>query len=276
MNLLLFPVLKNCVKSSIKIIIRKILPLNNHKKILEKAKKIAVIRTDRLGDMVLTLPLCKAIKENFPDKELSLIAQKYTEPLLINSPVLDKYFFLNDYENGIHDIFKEQKFHVAFFPRPKFNEAYTAFKNRIPLRIGSGYRIYSFLFNHRVYDHRKTATRHEAEFNVRLLTSITNEQYKTELIRPYINPKTFSKLSNILEAKGFNFKEQYFIIHPGSGGSANEWEPKKFGKAASFNQLYRLKQNGLLIIKYNAQTNIYGLYLKKTNVKLHNPNAPLP
>jgi ADP-heptose:LPS heptosyltransferase len=60
----------------------------------ENAQNIAVVRTDKLGDMVLTLPLVKAIKSNFPDKAVSVIAQSYSSPCskirntLINATIL--------------------------------------------------------------------------------------------------------------------------------------------------------------------------------------------
>ncbi|MCO5251614.1 MAG: glycosyltransferase family 9 protein [Candidatus Kapabacteria bacterium] len=185
----------------------------------ENAQNIAVVRTDKLGDMVLTLPLVKAIKSNFPDKTVSVIAQSYCKPLLMNTEYIDKCFYIDEFDNGIKEIFRLEKFDAAFFPRPVFDEVLAAFTSGIKLRIGSAYRAYSILFNHKVRDHRKVSKFHEAQYNVRMLESITGEKYKTELIRPMIDDIASQKIQNLLQNSQDKVK---IIIHPGSGGSARD------------------------------------------------------
>jgi ADP-heptose:LPS heptosyltransferase len=185
----------------------------------ENAQNIAVVRTDKLGDMVLTLPLVKAIKSNFPDKTVSVIAQSYCKPLLKNSDYIYKCFYIDEFDNGLKDIFRLEKFDAAFFPRPVFDEAIAGFTSGIKLRIGSAYRAYSVLFNHKVRDHRKVSQFHEAQYNVRMLESITGANYKTELIRPIIDEIEFQKIQNLLQNAQDKTK---IIIHPGSGGSARD------------------------------------------------------
>src|SRR3989339_741781 len=81
---------------------------------MPRKQKICVIRTDRLGDMVLTLPMCKALKENCVESEITLIARRYVEPLLENCTVIDRIFYIDDYKNGIKEIFKNNKFDVYY------------------------------------------------------------------------------------------------------------------------------------------------------------------
>ncbi|TAL70444.1 MAG: lipopolysaccharide heptosyltransferase family protein [Bacteroidetes bacterium] len=193
--------------------------------------KICVVRTDRLGDMVLTLPMCKALKDNCPNSEVSIIARRYVKPLLENCPVIDNVFFIDDYENGIKEIFKKNIFDVAYFPRPRLNECFSAYMNRIPLRVGTAYRYYSLLFNHKVYDHRKTAEYHEAEYNTRLVASVLKKDVRTELVKPFINNAAKEKVNNILNY--YNIDKEIIIIHPGSGGSAFNWKPENFGEVSN-------------------------------------------
>jgi ADP-heptose:LPS heptosyltransferase len=110
------------------------------------------------------------------------------------------------------------------------NESFSAFRNKIPLRVGTAYRYYSFLFNHKVYDHRKTADFHEAEYNTRLVSSVLKKKVKTELVKPYVNIESVEYINSILIQKGIN-NNNFIIIHPGSGGSAYNWNTENFGKA---------------------------------------------
>ena len=220
---------------------------------LFSARKIAVVRTDRLGDMVLTLPLCKSLKDNCSKAELHIIARRYVEPLLENCPAIDKAFFIDDYKKGINEILKKVKYDVVFFPRPRFNECWEGFKAGIPLRIGSAYRYYSILMNNRVHDHRKTAEFHEAEFNTRLAESVLGMQLKTELVKPFIDQSSVVRIENILNNNGLETDKKFIIIHPGSGGSAFTWHAENFGLLG---RELEKKSDIKIIITGNEQENI--------------------
>lgn len=229
---------------------------------MEKKHKICVVRTDRLGDMVLTLPMCKSLKDNCLDSEVTLIARRYVQPLLEKCPVIDNVFFIDDYENGIKDIFNKNRFDVAYFPRPRLDECFSAFRNRIPLRVGTAYRYYSFLFNHKVYDHRKTAEYHEAEYNTRLVASVLKKDVKTELVKPIVNNEANEIVREVLNQKGITGKN-FIIVHPGSGGSTNNWKPERFGKAG--NKIS--KESGLRVV-------ITGIKVESELCEIVNQNCP--
>lgn len=180
--------------------------------------------------MVLTLPLCRAIREFNCDIKITVIARSYTSALLENNPFVDRALYIDVFNDGIKQIFNENQFDDVFFPRPVFDEVFSAFRARIPIRIGSAYRWYSFLFNHKVYDHRKSGTLHEAEYNVRLLSSITDRDFQVRLIKPSENIADSQNVEEILKENGIETNTGYMIIHPGSKGSSRDWSPSNFGK----------------------------------------------
>lgn len=207
---------------------------------LKKLNRIAIFRTDRLGDMVLTLPLANAIKTEIPEAEITMFARSYTSPLLIKSPVIDNIIFIDKIEKKLYKEIKQNRFDAVFFPRPRFDEALAAFLAGVKYRIGSGYRAYSFLFNHKVFDHRKSAEYNEAEYNTRLLGSILSKSVQTSLVKPFIPSDSKVTVNKILAANYFSNKD-FLIIHPGSRGSALDWNAKNFGIAANIIS----KQTGL-------------------------------
>jgi ADP-heptose:LPS heptosyltransferase len=190
------------------------------------SRKIAIVRTDKIGDVVLTLPLVRALKLYNPGFQITFIANSYTESLLKNE-FIDSYFFVDKFENGIDDIFKNNQFDTCFFPMPKYNEVFSAFKNRIPLRIGSAYRLYSILFNFKIKEHRKISKFHEAEYNVRMLNSITNSENPVLPVKPNITNKDINSVSDILNSLNYSKNQKIIIIHPGSGGSSKDLPVKK-------------------------------------------------
>ena len=201
------------------------------KKILSQAKKIAIVRTDRLGDMVLTLPLARALKGEYPEAEICMVARRYVGPLVENCPAVDRAIYIDDF-GSIAEIFRRERFSAAFFPRPRLGECAAAFFARVPLRVGTAYRYYSFLFNHKVRDHRKSAEHHEAEYNVRLLESAVGKRFDVALTPPYVDLEALSSAVRKLADHGIAPGTEFIIIHPGSGGSARDLPAESFRKAA--------------------------------------------
>jgi heptosyltransferase-2 len=101
---------------------------------------------------------------------------------------------------------------------------------RIPLRVGTGYRWYSFLFNKKMYEHRKTAQRHELEYNLNLLSVINCPADFNDVV-PALNvePSALETVRAFLHRSGIEKEHRIVILHPGSGGSARDWKPENFG-----------------------------------------------
>lgn len=215
--------------------------MKNSKEILLNANNIVVVRTDRLGDMVLTLPMFKVLKQFNPTAKLHIICRTYVRALVENIPEIDKVHYLDENYSDIQVVFRKNKFDVAFFPRARFDEFYASFKSGVRLRVGSAYRIYSFLMNQRVRDHRKNGEYHEAEYNVRLISDITNEEYTPQLIKPYVSPNHKTRMEALLDK--FDVRSPIVVLHPGSGGSSKNWSAVRFAELANL-----LKNNDISMI----------------------------
>ncbi|MDT3740933.1 MAG: glycosyltransferase family 9 protein [Candidatus Kapabacteria bacterium] len=187
----------------------------------DKCERIVIVRTDKIGDMVLTLPLARALKVYNSKFKVSIIADSYTESLL-NNDYVDSYYFVDKHPMGIKGIFRDNKFDASFFPMPKFNEVRAAFTNGIPLRIGSAYRFYSVLFNHKVRDHRKISEYHEAEYNVRMLESITGIKHAVNPVPPIISDDLTIKMKGFINSIKRQSENKIIAVHPASGGSAKD------------------------------------------------------
>lgn len=191
--------------------------------------RIAIVRTDRLGDMVLTLPMLRAIKNYCKETQLSLITRKYVKPLLYKQDFIDRVYYLEDTHNDIQPIFNAQKFDVVFFPRPRFQEVFPAFQEQIPHRVGTFYRWYSLLFTHRIKKHRKTSESNEAEYNIHMVNSFFGTNFSLDYIPIFPEPHAINKVKELLEILNLQ-PNNYVILHPGSGGSTITWNINKFSE----------------------------------------------
>ncbi len=192
---------------------------------MNKYKNILIARTDRLGDVVLTIPIAHILKSKFPNSKITFLVRDYTKDLLIHNKSIDKILIWND-NKKLFDFVKKIKrnnFDTVFVVNPSLKIALTFFLSRINTRISTGYRWYSFLFTNKIYEHRKYGTKHELIHNIEMLEEIgISEKVDFENVQFSIQSELESeqKVKNFLNKKNFNNQLKTVIIHPGSGGSA--------------------------------------------------------
>lgn len=200
---------------------------------MNEPSRILVARTDRLGDVVLTLPVFNALRRRFPAAHLVLLAGRYAGAIAEGYPPLNDILWYDD-DGGVvpfrlmRSRIVSGRFDAAVIVHPTLRLALLAFLSRIPVRVGTAYRYYSFLFNRRVSTHRKTAERHELEYNLELLEPLgcTGRPERPLDVPLAIPPAARSAASAVLDQGGVSGR--FVVIHPGSGGSAREWPLENF------------------------------------------------
>jgi lipopolysaccharide heptosyltransferase II len=201
---------------------------------LKEPSRILVVRTDRLGDVVLTLPVFAALRRCFPGAQLAMLAGCYAGAIVEGYAPVDEILWYDD-AGGLIPFrvmmagLRAGRFDAAVIVHPTPRLALLAFLAGIPVRIGTGYRYYSFLFNRRVYAHRKTAERHEVEYNLDLLAPLGCAAVPRKPLDVPLNipPEARKRASALLENAGV--RGRFVVMHPGSGGSAREWPLEHFG-----------------------------------------------
>ena len=199
----------------------------------KQPNKICIVRLDRIGDVVLTLPLAAILKSYYPQSKITFLTKHYTKEIAENCKYVDRVISLNGTEASkeILSEIKKEFFDIIFIVSPNFPIAYTAFKARIPMRIGTSRRWYSFLFNSKVDDSRKEVSFHETEYNVRMLKPLGLDNAITKETVDYgieLSNGTKNIASKILAENGITADDRICIIHPGSGGSSVELPIEKY------------------------------------------------
>ena len=136
-------------------------------------KKILLIRTDRIGDVILTLPMADVLKFNYPEAEIDILVNKRVAELIIDYPNINKVHAIEkETISGIRRICNKGRYDIVIIVRPVFNVSLGVWLSRVKKRLGSGFRWYSFLFNIKHYRHRKYSEQHELEYNLELLNEL--------------------------------------------------------------------------------------------------------
>jgi ADP-heptose:LPS heptosyltransferase len=188
----------------------------------EYSGKIIISRTDKIGDIILALPLISECRRIYKNLKIYFLTSSIIKDLLEGYEDIDEIIYydkLNTFREKLKFI-RRQKFDISISVFPRFEIALLFFLSGIKSRIGTAYRWYSFLFNKRVKEHRKKAEKHEAQYNLNLLKSISNK-VKDELNFKFkYQPDERTALRNKLLKYNLDIDERYIIIHPGSKGSA--------------------------------------------------------
>lgn len=72
--------------------------------------KLLVIRFSSIGDIVLTTPVVRCIKQQKPDTVVHYLTKASFRPLLANNPHIDKLFYLEDDLNNVIEELKREKY----------------------------------------------------------------------------------------------------------------------------------------------------------------------
>jgi heptosyltransferase III len=193
-------------------------------------KRFIISRTDGLGDVILTLPIAGILKQHFPDCRIYFLGKKYTQPLITGCEFVDEFLdwdelrIMPDPRDRIKAVAKlEADVIVHVFPVKEIESL--AKSAKIPLRIGTSHRWFSWLYCNKLsHFSRKKSDLHEALLNIKLLQplGITKEFTLTEIPSYY----GLKSVDRIRKAEN-KFR---LILHPKSKGSAREWGLDNYSK----------------------------------------------
>lgn len=189
---------------------------------------ILIVRTDRLGDVLLTTPVSTALRRLYPRARISWLVRPYTAPLLEHNPDIDQ--ILVDRDEPVERLaarIRNERFDAAIAAYPRWRIVWALWRAGVPVRIGPASKAYCVLLNRRVRQRRSKGRRHEADYNLELLEPLgaSFERYPTRYVATDDERKA---ARSALEAKGISIAKPVVILHPGSGGSSARWPLEHF------------------------------------------------
>lgn len=127
---------------------------------------LAIARTDSIGDVIVTLPLCGFIKKYSPNTRITFIGKSYTQAIVEACPFVDE--FVNFDKRAETSL----KVEACVFAFPDAEVMQWVKAQGVQKRIATGSRIASWKFaNDRVFFSRKNSDLHESQLNFHLLYS---------------------------------------------------------------------------------------------------------
>ena len=192
--------------------------------------KIIISRTDSIGDVILTLPLCVWLKKQFPQTELVFLGRSYTKDIIACFDVVDTFLNFDDFSSlPTSERIARLKADCIIHVFPNREIAALSKKAKIPMRIGTAHRIFHLLTcNYRLNFSRKQSLLHESQLNFELLKPLGfNETPSFDSLFQSLNHFNIPTVSLPTEFSGIDLSNT-IILHPKSQGSAVEWPLEKY------------------------------------------------
>lgn len=206
----------------------------NAKKIKEP-KKLLLIRTDRIGDVVLTTPVIKALRMTYPKCHITMLVAKSARTLVTLNPFLDEVK-IDDRQflhNGFLGFFKlvqsirQEKYDTVVVLHTKKRTNLVAFLAGIPQRLGFKNKKFGFLLTHPVKDARHTGEKHETEYCMDLIERLNVERVEPELLVS-VHKTAESWIEQLLHLNQIHASEKLIAVHLGASDPAKRWPLEKF------------------------------------------------
>ena len=199
------------------------LPIN-----FTSASSVLVIRTDRLGDVVLSTPVYESIKKSFPHLRVSAVVSRSNVPILTNNPNVDEIipFDLKNLGATIKQL-RHNRFDIAFTLNKKFSviASLLALISKAKYKIGYAHDETTWLYDIRLPIDNQP--RHESLNNLELLNyaGLTKISKSPRL---YFNEAEEKKITTILNALRKYPERPLILIKPGTRIEKWGWKAENF------------------------------------------------
>lgn len=211
-------------------------------------KRILIVQTAFIGDVILTLPLLQKVKTHFPDAEVDFIAIPSSKNLLENNPLINHLYIYDkrQQDKGISAYLRlikrlrGRQYDLALVPHRSIRSAGLVFAAKIPRRIGFDKSSGRFLFN-TLLPYPKNV--HEINRNLQLLTPLGIDAEKKVFPEMHFSREDEVAVQNWLKEKNLAGDQKCIAFAPGSVWATKRWLPEHFAGLAK-----RLARNDFHIV----------------------------
>ena len=217
--------------------------------------RILIIHTAFIGDIVLSTPLIKKIKDTYPDSDITYVTTPSGEAILKNNPHLNNIIVYDKRgeHKGISGVWqlgkrlRYENFNMVITPHRYLRSSILSWLSRSPIRKGYDIASGSFLFTEKIkYDR----TKHEVE---KLLSFVDPENKKRYEIELYPGEKEKMKGDNLWKENLLEDKK-VVVLAPGSKWFTKQWPVEYFNKLAE--SLKKLSNVRLIVVGGKDEINL--------------------
>lgn len=200
--------------------------------------RILIVRTDRIGDVLLSTPVIKALRQGYPHAYIAMMVSPYAKDIVDGNPYLDEVIIYD--KDGKHRSWarsvkfaanlKKKRFGLALVLHPANRVHLVTFLAGIPKRLGYDLKL-GFLLTDRLKHAKQSGEKHELEYNLDLVRYLGIEPEDKSLFMP-IKPESEKSVSILFGREGIKDSDGILALHPGASCPSKVWPNERFAEAA--------------------------------------------
>jgi lipopolysaccharide heptosyltransferase II len=200
--------------------------------------KILVVRLSSIGDIILTTPLLRALREKYPEAVITFLIKKQYADLLRSSPYISELVTLDTNEGfpGLRRIkcsLKAKQFDVYIDIHKNWRSVY--------IRLGLGVRM-TLTYPKRIFRRsllvwcKLNLYKHIEPVYLRYFESVRRlgVQYDGKGTEIHLPESTLEKVREMLLSFGFQFNRPLVVICPGATYFNKRWHAEGFTQTARY------------------------------------------
>jgi heptosyltransferase-2 len=213
-----------------------------------KYRRILILRNDRIGDVLLSTPVIKALRQKFPQAYISMLVAPVAKDIVEGNPYLDEVITYDKdikHKKWMRTLkfaarLKKKKFDLAVNLHPTNRTNILIFLAGIPVRLGYNRKL-GFLLTHRKEHLKQEGLKHETEYNFDLLKVLDISGDPSDVFMPI---KTGSDLyaDDLFRKEGIKPGDNLLAINPGASCPSKIWPVERFAEVCrKLADLYNFK-----------------------------------
>ncbi|MCK4463606.1 MAG: glycosyltransferase family 9 protein [Candidatus Omnitrophica bacterium] len=210
--------------------------------------RILITRTDRIGDVMLSTPVIKAVRDKYPDAYIAFCVGPHAFEIVDKNPYLNDVIVYD--KKGKHKsvfgiirfIFeiKRIKFDMAIILHSTNRMNLTCFLAGIPKRTGYDRKL-GFLLTDKIPYTKQEGKKHEMEYTLDVIRHIGIEPSDKRLYMS-LHKDTEKKIKKIFEAHDIHKMNKIVAINPGASCPSKRWPIEYFSEVVDrLNEEYGAK-----------------------------------
>jgi lipopolysaccharide heptosyltransferase II len=211
----------------------------------ERIRRILLSRLRFMGDVILTTPLIRRLREFFPEAKICYLTEEAYAPLLLHNPNLDEVIPF-PLHGGLaaqwqaHRQLRRRRFDLAIdlFGNPR--TALLTWLTGAPFRVGGDFRGRGKLYNIRVAAPENELNAIDFHWRSLEALGIDKGDHRTEI---FLTEQERSRARAFLEENLIDWSRPVVGLHPGATWPNKRWPEKYFAELA-----HRLRDKGIQVV----------------------------
>ena len=203
--------------------------------------RILIRGANWVGDAIMTTPVVRAVRKNFPEAEISILVKPWVAPVFHNNPFVDNALIYDDkgrHKKGWGTIrlakdLRQYNFDLTVLMQNAFEAALITFLAGIPERLGYDTDARALLLNRCIKLDPKLKRIHLIDYYRGILKGggLCDDGGTLDL---FISDSEKQKAKKTLQDNGIDLLKPVIAINPGAtGGTAKRWFPNRFAELSA-------------------------------------------